>query len=96
MTELNHTRYLTTNEAVCENPSKLGHDLVIGSYDLDKGPCFECIRLMVSWNDDHLFDPMLFQGKDKLGPARGVLLGCLIGSVFWIMVAWILWAVFAR
>lgn len=80
--KLHHMQYLRSDKNVCDAPWLLGHDFITTSNDLmvdpsdGEGYCYECNDLLSRYING-----------DPIAPARGVLIGLLLATIFWALVA---------
>lgn len=97
---MKHIRYMTSNKTICEKPDNLGSDFVIQDFaPTDASSCGICFSLLTAHNKReyereglvNILQDHNVAMEDPLAPARGLVNGIIISSMFWICVLVLLW-----
>lgn len=94
-----HTRYMDSNQPICEDPARLDKfdtPVIVDFTAKLEMPCVDCSAALMAHNKKAYEDELAYDhnfrihNEDPLAPARGVMYGVLLGSLAWIVIGLIL------
>lgn len=102
-----HIRFMDSKQPICEMPARLDKfdtPVVVDAdyYSNGTDNCRDCSAVLMTHNTKVYEDEMAYDHnfmlhrptEDGLSPARGLMWGILLGTLMWIPILLILWAVF--